>query len=108
MKQNREPDPEAILNDRGLQTRIWRRGDATFQDQCDLFRFWQSCRRKPCRRAHACAGDALGCYARRLYALPRQEQAWRDALLRALMIGKPPAEAVHAARAELARGGRAA
>lgn len=39
---------------------------------CSLFKFWRTCRSKPCRRLRACMGDPSGCLARCVGALPRR------------------------------------
>jgi hypothetical protein len=40
---------------------------------CTLFKFWRSCRCKPCRRARACMGDANACLKRSVHELPRRD-----------------------------------
>jgi hypothetical protein len=39
---------------------------------CTLFKFWRTCRSKPCRRARACMGDANACLKRSANELPRR------------------------------------
>ena len=43
---------------------------------CSVFAFWKACRHKPCRKARACAGDALACLKRGAPGVPRETQ-WR-------------------------------
>ena len=38
---------------------------------CTLFKFWRTCRSKPCRRLRACTRDPSACLARCVGALPR-------------------------------------
>jgi hypothetical protein len=59
---------------------------------CTLFAFWTSCRFKPCRKARACAGDALSCLERNAGSVPRERQfAARQRVLEATPanIGAP-------------------
>jgi len=39
---------------------------------CSLFKFWRTCRSKPCRRLRACTGDPGACLARCVGELPRR------------------------------------
>jgi hypothetical protein len=39
---------------------------------CTLFRFWRTCRSKPCRRMRACMGDPSACLKRCVGELPRR------------------------------------
>ncbi len=49
---------------------------------CTLFAFWKSCGSKPCRKARACAGDALACLKRNEASVSRDKQfAARQRLL---------------------------
>jgi hypothetical protein len=41
---------------------------------CTVFKFWRSCRHKPCQRARACLGDAYACLKRSERTVPRQVQ----------------------------------
>ena len=41
---------------------------------CTLFKFWRSCRFKPCRNARACMGDANACLKRSVGAISRTVQ----------------------------------
>jgi hypothetical protein len=41
---------------------------------CSVFAFWTWCGNKPCRRARACAGDALACLKRHGLELSNTEQ----------------------------------
>ena len=41
---------------------------------CTVFKFWRSCRYKPCKNARACLGDALACLKRNEQNVPREEQ----------------------------------
>jgi hypothetical protein len=41
---------------------------------CTLFAFWKSCGFRPCRRARACAGDALACLKRNEARVSREKQ----------------------------------
>lgn len=41
---------------------------------CSVFAFWKSCPHKPCRRARACAGNALACLRRGVPSVPRDAQ----------------------------------
>jgi len=43
---------------------------------CTVFRFWRSCRYKPCKNARACLGDALACLKRNERTVPRDQQ-WK-------------------------------
>jgi hypothetical protein len=43
---------------------------------CTVFRFWSSCRYKPCKNARACLGDALACLKRNEQTVTRDEQ-WK-------------------------------
>ncbi|HET9320509.1 MAG TPA: hypothetical protein VFO27_12070 [Bryobacteraceae bacterium] len=40
---------------------------------CTLFKFWRTCRCKPCRRARACMGDPNACLKRCVGDLHRRE-----------------------------------
>jgi hypothetical protein len=65
---------------------------------CTLFRFWRSCRHKPCRRARACAGDPHACLQSRIGAVLRDRQfAARQSLLHSTPRNLPAPE--RAARA---------
>ena len=39
---------------------------------CTLFKFWRTCRSKPCQRLRACTGNPSACLARRVGELPRR------------------------------------
>ena len=41
---------------------------------CTLFGFWKGCAFKPCRKAHACAGDAQACLRRNEGFVSREKQ----------------------------------
>jgi hypothetical protein len=41
---------------------------------CTLFAFWKSCGFRPCRKARACAGDALACLKRNGAFVSREKQ----------------------------------
>src|SRR5579862_127193 len=59
---------------------------------CTLFAFWKSCGFKPCRKARACAGDALACLQRNEGFVSREKQfAARQRVLEATpkTIGAP-------------------
>jgi hypothetical protein len=45
---------------------------AAQREYCDIFAFWRACRRKACRRAKACGGDALSCLQRGFAQVPQQ------------------------------------
>ena len=55
---------------------------------CTVFKFWRTCRYKPCQRARACLGDADVCLKRGAPAVPRPTQ-WqaRQELLKAMPAG---------------------
>jgi len=41
---------------------------------CTLFKFWRSCRHKPCKNSRACLGDAYACLKRNERTVPRTTQ----------------------------------
>ena len=41
---------------------------------CTLFRFWRTCRLKPCRRERACKGDQHECLKLSVDGVPRHDQ----------------------------------
>ena len=55
---------------------------AARRDYCDIFRFWTTCRYKPCRRNRKCSGHARACLKRGLDQIPYDVQ--RQANLRIL------------------------
>ena len=60
---------------------------------CTLFKFWRTCRSKPCRRTRACMGDASGCLMRCVGDLPRRALFdARQALLAAMPRNCPAPE----------------
>jgi hypothetical protein len=44
------------------------------QHYCTVFKFWRTCRYKPCQRARACLGDAYACLKRSEQTVPRTTQ----------------------------------
>jgi hypothetical protein len=59
---------------------------------CSLFGFWKWCAHKPCRKARACAGNALSCLQRHVIELSNDAQfAARQRVLEATPrnIGAP-------------------
>ncbi len=41
---------------------------------CNIFKFWRSCRFKPCRKARACRGDQNACLKQSVDSVPRTVQ----------------------------------
>jgi len=60
---------------------------------CSLFKFWRTCRSKPCRRLRACMGDPNACLTRCVGDLPRRALFdARQALVAALPRNCPAPE----------------
>jgi hypothetical protein len=55
---------------------------AAQREYCEILEFWRACRRKACRRAKACAGDALSCLKRGFTQVP--DEACERALARVI------------------------
>ena len=54
------------------------------REYCTLFAFWKSCGFRPCRKARACAGNALACLKRNEAFVSREKQfAARQRMLEA-------------------------
>ena len=58
--------PEQKFTPEQYQARFDAGAKEAQREYCDLFAFWQACRSKPCRRAKACRGRALGCLRRNI------------------------------------------
>jgi hypothetical protein len=69
----------------------------------DAMGFWEVCRNKRCRRAHACAGDLKRCREEHWYNVPQETRSWIFTSLRAQHEGHSREEAVKIADAALAR-----
>jgi hypothetical protein len=63
---------------------------AAQREYCDIFAFWRACRRKACRRAKACGGDALLCLQRGFAQVP--DEACERALARVIAATPPDAD----------------
>ena len=77
---------------RDYEARYRAEAKALRRHYCTLFAFWKSCSFKPCRKARACAGDALACLKRNDALVSRDKQfAARQRLLDATPanIGAP-------------------
>jgi hypothetical protein len=59
------------------------------RDYCGIFKFWQDCAFKPCRKARRCIGDPHACLQRRAADVPRDRQ-WQA---RQEMLASTPANA---------------
>jgi hypothetical protein len=59
---------------------------ATWRLYCEVFRFWQSCRFKPCRRHRRCCGEPAGCLMR---GLPSVTPAARVTAEKKVIAGGP-------------------
>jgi hypothetical protein len=62
------------MSARAYETRYRAEVKALRQYYCSLFGFWKWCAHKPCRKARACAGNALGCLQRNGVELSNDEQ----------------------------------
>ena len=60
---------------------------------CNVFKFWRSCRFKPCRKARVCRGDQNACLQRGEKSIPRKLQ-WqaRQQILRTTPANAGPPE----------------
>lgn len=56
------------------QARFNAAADAARREYCNMFKFWQACRYKPCRRATRCSGDARACLKRGIERVPYDDQ----------------------------------
>jgi hypothetical protein len=56
------------------QARFNAAADVVRREYCHMFKFWQACRYKPCRRATRCSGDARACLARGIERVPYDDQ----------------------------------
>jgi len=96
-KPAKQPTLEDYLTREEFRVRFVAEKIVVQRHYCTLFRFWRSCRHKPCRRARACTGDPHRCLPARVDEVPRHEQFQaRQSLLQAT----PPniAAPEHAAR----------
>jgi hypothetical protein len=71
---NKTPTLEDYLTHEEFRARFETEKAKVQQHYCTLFAFWQSCRFKPCRRAHACRGDLHACLKRSVHEVPRKQQ----------------------------------
>jgi hypothetical protein len=55
-----------------FQQRFDAAAQAAQREYCEIFEFWRACRRKACRRAKACGGDALSCLKRGFAQVPEE------------------------------------
>ncbi len=62
------------MSAREYETRYRAEVKALRRHYCSVFGFWTWCGHKPCRRARACAGDALACLQRNLMERSNEEQ----------------------------------
>jgi hypothetical protein len=62
------------MSAREFETRYRAEVKALRQYYCSLFGFWKFCAHKPCRKARACAGNALTCLKRNGIELSNDEQ----------------------------------
>jgi hypothetical protein len=76
---------------------------ATRDRLIELFRFWDACSNKRCRRLRGCAGEPSACLMRHWRAAPEELKAWFRARFNALEAGHEPVEAARIAEKELAR-----
>jgi hypothetical protein len=83
-KNKRKPpvskESEQTFTPEDFQQRFDAAAQAAQREYCDIFQFWRTCRRKACRRAKACGGDALSCLQRGFAQVP--EEASERALAR--------------------------
>ena len=86
--------------ERGVPPKDW---DARFAAEaarlrlhyCNLFKFWNDCRSKRCRRHRRCSCDSNGCLKRRIDEIPRMAQFHA----RQAVMGATPKQAGAAERA---------
>jgi hypothetical protein len=69
----------------------------------NALRFWRACRNKPCRRAHACAGEPHECFRVNWARTPIEVKEWYRAGIKARAEGYPPEEAKRRADAAFIR-----
>ena len=65
--------------------------------------FWRVCGAAPCRRAHACRGDADACFGRHWPMVSEEFKVWFRAMVNARSAGRTPQEVDRIAMAEVAR-----
>jgi hypothetical protein len=70
------------LTPEDFQQRFDAAAKAAQREYCNIFAFWRACRRKACRRAKACGGDALSCLKRGFAQVP--DESCERALLRVI------------------------
>jgi hypothetical protein len=62
------------MSAREYETRYRAEVKALRRHYCSVFAFWTWCGHKPCRKARACAGNALACLQRNLMERSNEEQ----------------------------------
>ena len=80
-----------------------RREDEGKRSLNNVLKFWRLCTKAPCRRAHACMGDAQSCLTRHWVIVPQDFKIWFRAAIQARCEGLSPEEANRAGEAEVKR-----
>jgi hypothetical protein len=80
-----------------------RRHDEFNRHKNNLFEFWRVCTKAPCRRAHACKGEAESCFRHHWAMMPQDFKDWFRGVVRARAEGLSPEEANRAGEAEVQR-----
>ncbi len=68
--------PGRLTREEWLKLSVWQRSMLAARADADLLDLWRSCRKKPCRRAHACQGDNR--CRRRLYEADFKDPKFRE------------------------------
>lgn len=74
---NKEPTDKQFLKRRTVEQGLKLADDAhaaVWRLYCDVFRFWRSCRNKPCKRHRRCCGESARCLMNKLPSVPPDER----------------------------------